>query len=126
MTNQPNKANRVTENSEQYIENLSYDRDFNVSALELLGHDSTNNVLRRIQVDANGQVKVSGGGGVVISATPPDNHAVVWINTGDGSVNLYWGSWQSIGTLTPLTPSSGIWNDLTAIWNDLTINWDQT
>lgn len=39
---------------------------------------------------------------VVISATAPTSTDVVWINTADNLVYLYWGSWQSTGiTLTP-------------------------
>ena len=54
----PTKAG-ITENTEQYMQNLSFDKEFDVPVVEILGHDNTNSVLRRIQVDANGYVKVS-------------------------------------------------------------------
>ena len=44
----------------QYIKNLSFDEDFRISAVELLGYDSDAQVLRRIKVDSNGNVVTSG------------------------------------------------------------------
>ena len=44
--------------SEQVIYNKSFDQDFNVIAIEALGHDSVNNVLRRIAVTSTGALKV--------------------------------------------------------------------
>jgi len=58
MATTPNKTAHKTEKTEQYIDNLSYDKDFNISTMELLGHDTDNNVLRRIQVDDSGNLKI--------------------------------------------------------------------
>ena len=49
----------VTKDTGQYIKNKSFDPTFQVETVELLGHDSTNNILRRIQVTDTGNVKVS-------------------------------------------------------------------
>ena len=51
-------SQEITKDTEQYILNKSFDPDFNVSTAELLGHDSVNSVLRRIQVDASGNLKI--------------------------------------------------------------------
>jgi len=50
---------KTTEDSEQKIQNLSFDTDFNVPVVLALGHDNTNAVLRRIQVDDSGYLKVA-------------------------------------------------------------------
>lgn len=49
--------------SEQRVLAQSFDQDFNQLTVELLGYDSGNNVLRRVLVDSNGNLTVSGGGG---------------------------------------------------------------
>jgi hypothetical protein len=38
---------------------MSYDPEFEVLQAEILGHDSGSNVLRRIQVDSSGNIKVA-------------------------------------------------------------------
>jgi hypothetical protein len=38
---------------------MSFDTGFNINTFELIGYDSTNNVLRRISVDPNGNIAVS-------------------------------------------------------------------
>lgn len=43
----------------QNIDNLSFDKDFGVAAIELLAYDATNQVLRRVLVDANGNLMIS-------------------------------------------------------------------
>lgn len=48
-----------TRRSAQNMFNNSYDEDFNVIAMELLGYDSDAGVLRRVKVDANGKLKVA-------------------------------------------------------------------
>lgn len=48
----------VTENTEQYIENKSFDETFQINTTEMIGYDSDNNVLRRIGVDANGYLEI--------------------------------------------------------------------
>ena len=50
------KATPQTDNTEQKNSNLSFDSDFNINAVELVGYDSVNNVLRRIQVDSSGSI----------------------------------------------------------------------
>ena len=47
--------------SEQDIYNLSFDETFDVLKIIGIGYDSTNNVLRRIAVDSNGQLKLTKG-----------------------------------------------------------------
>ena len=48
-----------TKRTEQNIFNNSYDEDFDVVAVEILGYDSTGNALRRIKVNVNGELKVA-------------------------------------------------------------------
>ena len=50
-----------TKHTIQNIFNWTFDEDFGVVAVELLGYDSTNNVLRRLVCDENGQIMTSGG-----------------------------------------------------------------
>lgn len=49
-------SSKSNKHTEQNIMNASFDEDFQVSTTELLGYDSSANVLRRVKVDANGQV----------------------------------------------------------------------
>jgi hypothetical protein len=52
ITRSKNQAKR----SEQYILNATYDEDYDVVAVELLGYDAINGVMRRIQVDTQGRL----------------------------------------------------------------------
>lgn len=45
------------------MNNSSFDDTYGVNTVEILGQDASNNVLRRIQVDASGNLVTSGGGG---------------------------------------------------------------
>lgn len=45
-----------TKHTSQAIDNWSFDEDFAVRTVELLGHDPVVDVLRRIAVSANGQI----------------------------------------------------------------------
>jgi len=47
----------ITELTEQEIQNLSFDQDYDVLVAELLGTDGTN--LTRIAVDSSGYLKVT-------------------------------------------------------------------
>ena len=47
----------LTKQTEQEIQNLSYDKTFDVLAVEMLGYDGTN--LVRVAVDTNGYLKVT-------------------------------------------------------------------
>lgn len=53
-----NSPNPNTQNSEQNLQNLSFDPTFKVLAVELLGFDGTN--LQRLQVDVSGKVQANG------------------------------------------------------------------
>ena len=48
----------TTTDTPQYIQNKSFDPEFQVETAELLGHDLANNVLRRVAVDSSGYLKV--------------------------------------------------------------------
>ena len=48
-----------TKRTEQNIFNKSYDEDFDIIAIELLGYDSVAGVLKRIKVNASGELKVA-------------------------------------------------------------------
>ncbi len=52
--NRPASQNKYTE---QNMGNTSFDEDFGVNAVEIIGYDSINNVLRRIAVNENGETK---------------------------------------------------------------------
>lgn len=54
----PTNRPRQSKYSEQYILNNTYDEDYDVVAVETLGEDSTNGVLRRIQTNSDGQLLV--------------------------------------------------------------------
>lgn len=60
--------NPKTELTPQNIQNLSFDKDFKVLAIELLGYDSSNNQLVRVKTDSNGVISSSGG--TYTNATP--------------------------------------------------------
>ena len=53
------KADDQIKKSEQNIFNKSYDEDFNIVAIEILGYDSNSDVLRRILVNSDGELKVA-------------------------------------------------------------------
>ena len=48
----------TTKETEQYLQNKSFDPEFQVETAELLGHDLANNVLRRVAVNSSGYLKV--------------------------------------------------------------------
>jgi hypothetical protein len=48
----------VTHKTPQYMQNESFDPDFNLQTFELLGHDSANATMRRVQVDSSGNLKI--------------------------------------------------------------------
>ena len=52
------RSKQDTKKSEQNIFNNTYDTDFDVIAIEILGYDSDANVLRRIPVTSTGALKV--------------------------------------------------------------------
>jgi hypothetical protein len=109
MTTIPDKDNSVTKKTSQYMANLGFDKTFNVQTIELLGHDSTNNVLRRIQVDDTGAIKTSGGTSVVVvSATAPSSPVTgqMYINSTDHKLYIYDGySWQELHQLVYTPPA---------------------
>ena len=53
-----------TQMTEQGILNHSVDPQFGIVAIEILGYDPANDVLRRIPVDENGVIKLGGITGV--------------------------------------------------------------
>lgn len=63
----PGQTGNVTKYSIQSIQNQSFDASFGVLSVELLGYDTTNNVLRRLAVDSSGLV------GVVLGASTPSS-----------------------------------------------------
>jgi len=48
-----------TKRSTQRIDNLSFDETYDISAVELLAEDNSNAVIRRLQSDASGNLKVN-------------------------------------------------------------------
>jgi hypothetical protein len=52
-------AQNDTKDTEQYMINRSYDPDYNVEAVLLVGEDSTNGVLRRLKVNSSGELEVT-------------------------------------------------------------------
>lgn len=48
-----------TAKSEQEVENLSFDIEFNINVAELLGYVSATEILTRVAVDTNGYLKVT-------------------------------------------------------------------
>jgi hypothetical protein len=55
----PTKPDIKTKFSEQEVANQSFDTEFGVQAVELLGHNVANNDLRRVAVDDNGNFNIS-------------------------------------------------------------------
>jgi len=51
-------SQRQTLDTPQEMQNMGFDPTFQVAQIELLGHDSANSVLRRIQVDDSGNLKI--------------------------------------------------------------------
>ena len=51
------KVDDKTSKSEQEMQNLSYDHDFNILTTEMIGYDD--GVLRRVNVTSTGALKVS-------------------------------------------------------------------
>lgn len=51
--------NPQTKETEQGLQNMSFDETFQVTQVELLGYDKDAGVLRRIKVDATGQLKIT-------------------------------------------------------------------
>lgn len=47
-----------TKRTAQNVFNKSYDEDFDIVAIEILGYDSDAGVLRRIQVNTDGELEV--------------------------------------------------------------------
>jgi len=52
MADSPSLRKKSNVDTEQYLQNWSFDEDFGVLAFELLGFDSVNNVMKRITTDA--------------------------------------------------------------------------
>ena len=52
-----NKSDDKISKSEQEMQNLSFDLDFNILTIEMIGHDA--GVLRRVGVTSTGALKVS-------------------------------------------------------------------
>lgn len=52
------RSKQDTKKSEQVILNDSFDEDFNILAVELVGHDTDANVLRRVKVNSAGAVQL--------------------------------------------------------------------
>lgn len=92
--------NPITQLTPQNIQNLSFDKTFNVLAFEMLGYYPSGNSLQRIQVDANGKLAISVGGFT--------QGSVIFANT-DGTLtqdnaNLFWDDTLNrlgVGTATP-------------------------
>lgn len=55
----PNRPLSQNQYTEQNMGNTSFDEDFGVNAVEIVGHDSESSVLRRIKVDESGQLVMS-------------------------------------------------------------------
>ena len=55
----PNRNPSDTKKTPQNIFNNSYDEDFDVIAVEILGYDPVNDTLRRIAVDSEGKLKTA-------------------------------------------------------------------
>jgi len=53
------KANDKISKSEQEMQNLGFDHDFDILTTELIGYDSDAGVLRRVNVTSAGALKVS-------------------------------------------------------------------
>lgn len=109
MTTLPDKDNSVIKKTSQYIANLGFDKVFRVQTIELLGHDSINNVLRRIQVDDTGAIKTSGGNSTVVIADSAPSSPVdgqMYINSSDHKLYIYYGySWQELHQLVYTPPA---------------------
>jgi len=56
---QKDNRSRTTKETEQKIENQSFDEEFDIQVIELLGYDYDNAVLRRISVDSSGKIKLA-------------------------------------------------------------------
>jgi len=54
-----NEAADSIKRTPQNVFNKSYDEDFDILAVELIGYDSDAAVLRRIKVDGDGKLKVN-------------------------------------------------------------------
>lgn len=86
----PQKPNPLTNNTEQELSNLSWDKDFNVAVVEMLGYDSSTSSLRRVIVDPNGafatatsnlavKMTISGTSTYIAKAAPASTQAsAVW------------------------------------------------
>ena len=55
----PISKDNITEKTPQYIQNLSFDKDFDVPAAELIGYDSDAGVLRRVKCNSDGELEVT-------------------------------------------------------------------
>lgn len=69
--NQPD----ITKRTEQYMQNFGFDETYLQPTSLAIGQDTTNNVLRRLQVNTSGQVRVSLGSG-------SGGGASVWLSLG--------------------------------------------
>ena len=47
----------ITKYTSQYIDNMSFDPDFNVTSVEVVGEDATAGVLRRVKVGPTGEIE---------------------------------------------------------------------
>jgi hypothetical protein len=69
-----NRPASQNERSEQYMENASYDTDFDVLTREILGYDSVGDNLVRFKVDADGRLVAAfddfEGGDVSVGTSP--------------------------------------------------------
>lgn len=110
-----------TELYEQYILNRSFDPEFNVLAVELLGHDTQTNALRRIRVDNNGSIGSAAEAVRIDDATTPSTTYI-------GKAAIGSSTSASVWQVARLDTSSGLiktWADGDSeydnVWDDRTM-----
>ncbi|MHB8483660.1 MAG: hypothetical protein ACYDBV_13180 [Nitrospiria bacterium] len=105
----------ITKRTTQYIQNYGFDETYLMPSILVLGQDVGNNVLRRIQVDASGNLIFSSSGTITISGTVTANQGGSWTVTANAGTNLNTsllalesgGNLAAIKTDTDKIPSQG-------------------
>jgi hypothetical protein len=114
----PNRPKSQIQYSEQNMGNTSFDEDFGVNAVEIVGFDGT--VLRRISIDESGQIQLTNILKILLDviASPP---------TTDKSINairntIISGTVDTVTTVTNLT-NAGSWNAGQAMFDSSQNTW---
>lgn len=94
MSNPAQYDDSKTTRTEQEILANSFDKDFNILAVEVVGHNPTTNTLERLQADGSGALSVGNVAYDTYIATDSGDTNVTYIGTATPGTATSAASWQ--------------------------------